>query len=412
MKRRGSSIQVEESTPIFGAEDEAHVGLGNDVVDPFAAYRKVAEEFTSFKPATDVFRVVRAIPTIFPDFDRAVQVGGFPIERFALVHGPSGEGKSVFNIGLMKSFLMANHLVAFIDAERTTPAPWLVELMYDRVKKINYFEHPFFRGSHPTTYEATKMAVREFLNKVKSLRTKGELAPDTSALVVIDSIRKLVPEAQWKIILKLQKEISESKAGDTKEIGNRMAQIKALMNSAWMDEIIPLLEQTGTAMVVIARETVDPDVAPRKGFGGKIIKTMKTGGGGALYYDASLDIRIELAGPYGKKGEEEGAAFQRYGERHRVTITKSKVAGKGSDYRTECFFHVSMGGLTPAGFDSARDILDVARRMGVVDGTGWLRYGSWRRQGEDAAVLDLMKKPDLLREIDAETRALFKTVNA
>jgi hypothetical protein len=31
------------------------------------------------------------------------------------------------------------------------------------------------------------------------------------------------------------------------------------MNSAWMDEIVPLLEETKTAMVIIARETDDPD---------------------------------------------------------------------------------------------------------------------------------------------------------
>ena len=48
---------------------------------------------------------MRAVPTIFPQYDRATRVGGHPIERWTTVHGPSNHGKTTFLHGLGASFL-------------------------------------------------------------------------------------------------------------------------------------------------------------------------------------------------------------------------------------------------------------------------------------------------------------------
>lgn len=356
-------------------------------------FAKIAEEFKSFRPASEALTNVRAVQTNFCQFDHATRVNGLPIERFTLLHGPSAGGKTKFTLGLLLSFLKRDHLAVLIDAERTTPQSWIRSLMGE------YADHPFFFGDRPQTYEKTVLAVRSFVNTVKKLREKKKISEDTTALMVVDSIRKLVPAGIFEKITEAAKGKQNGKMKD------RSAQIKAAMNAAWMDELIPLLEETKTAMVVIARETEDPDADPRsKMFG----TAYKVGGGTALYYDASMDIRVERA-KYVTKENEEGTRPTVYGERHRVTIKKSKVAGK-EDKSTVCYFHTSNGLLIPEGFDRARDVLEMAKNFKIVEGTTWLKWGRHKWQGEHAAVKKLTASPEVLDELEAKVRSKFITV--
>lgn len=374
------------------AQETSERAARNERLKNFAS---VAEEFKSFRPAREVLTRVRAVPTIFPQFDFATRVGGLPIERFSLLHGPSGGGKTYWTIGLMLSFLMRDHFAVLIDAERTTPITWLENAMGE------YATHPFFFADRPTTYEMTVQAVRHFLNTLRKLRDSGKVPETTSALIVVDSIRKLVPKDQFDRIMKAAKG-----AGDKAEkVKDRSAQIKAAMNAAWMDEIIPILEETEAAMVVIARETDDPDADPRvKAWGGGY----KVGGGKALYYDASMNMRVSRLKAYGKKVGDP-PKLTPYGDLHRVDITKSKVSGKTEEFHAKCEFHISNGVWVPAGFDRARDVLDLARSLDIVQGLTWLKFGSTKWQGEDQAVKKLSENPKLLAEIEAECRAFAKT---
>ncbi len=370
----------------------------NKLLSDFAA---VAGEFKTFRPASEVLTRVRAVPTIFPQFDYATKVGGLPIERFSLLHGPSGGGKTYWTIGLMLSFLMRDHMAVLIDAERTTPITWLEKAMGD------YASHPFFFADRPKTYEDTVQAVRHFLNTLRKQRDSGKVNPDTTALIVVDSIRKLIPKDQFARIMKTAK-----LSGDKDEkLKDRSAQIKAAMNSAWMDEIIPLLEETQSAMLVIARETVDPDAPVPRAFGGRAPeKKVTVGGGVALYYDASMNMRSKLIKAYGKKQMVNG--FERlvpYGDVHQIDITKSKVSGKGETFNARCTYHISNGVWSPVGFDRSRDLIELARRFDIIEGTSWLKFGSWKRQGEDAAVKGLNENPGLFAEIEAECRKFIAT---
>ena len=54
----------------------------------------IAKDFSFWKPAGKVLDRVEAQPTIFPSFDIATRVGGWPNRRVALVHGPSNHGKA------------------------------------------------------------------------------------------------------------------------------------------------------------------------------------------------------------------------------------------------------------------------------------------------------------------------------
>lgn len=365
----------------------------------------VAEAFKGFRPASQSLTIVRAVPTIFIQYDHGVRVGGHPTERISLVHGPSGEGKTYFTLGEAKSFLRLHNPVLFEDAERTTDQGFaklaLEELMH----------HPLFFYERPDTYEDTRARVRRWCNIVKEQREKGKLHKESCGLIIIDSIRKLVPAEQWKKILELAKSNKEEKARD------RGAQIKAMMNAAWCDELVPLLEQTGCTMIIIARESDDPNADARaKMYGGGYV----TGGGKALYYDASLDIRVQRA-KYVTKDQGEGLRPLVYGERHRITINKSKVAGK-EDKTTICYFHTSNGKLVPEGFDRARDVLDLARQFDIVRNPkakkggdkkaaagGWIAWNGNRWQGEHAAVKKLAEQSDVLDALEREVRSKFKS---
>ncbi len=354
---------------------------------------KVAAEFSDFRPAPEVLTAVRAVPTIFPQFDLITRVGGLPIERFTLLHGPSTGGKTYAAIALMLSFLMRGDPVFFVDAERTTPIPWL------RAAMGEFADHPLFRAVKPESYEETREDVRTFCNKVRTLREKGKLRPDASALVVVDSFKKLVPKDQFERIA--------SHKDQEQGARSRIDQQKAAMNAAWLDDLVILLDTTGTAMVAIARETVDADAPPPRVFGGrKAEPKMKTGGGAALFYDASLDLRSSRIKSYGKEID---GKFVVYGDVHRLDILKSKVSGKESQ-RASCEFHISNGTHTPAGFDRSRDLVNLARRFDVIEGTQALRWRDRKWRGEDKAIASLVEDVDAFAGIEADCRALFPKV--
>lgn len=342
---------------------------------------------------------MRAVPTRFVQFDHATRVGGLPIERFMMIHGPSSEGKSVCALGLCDSFLEQDHFALYIDAERTTPGDWVQKLLGKNAT------HPGFYAIRPDSYEDTIAQVRLFLNTVRQLREANKVPEQTSALVVVDSLRKLVPHDLLKEILAAEKEDARGRGKGRPTAGrDRSAQLKAKMNAAWMDELVPLLEHARAALLAIAREMVDPDAdAMSRRFG----TDYKVGGGGAIYYDSSLVIRIDRA-KWVTKGDGEDERKEIYGERHRVVIKKTKVGGK-EGRQTTCFFHSSNGTLTPFGFDRARDVIELAERFDVVKRKGsWLTWQGRRWQGLNTAVQKLTAEPLVLDALEREVRGQFQ----
>jgi hypothetical protein len=219
-------------------------------------------------------------------------------------------------------------------------------------------------------------------------------------------LRKLVPKEVMAEILAVEKD--GTFAADGRDISggkDRRAQIQAKMNAAWMDEIVPMLERAGAGMIAVGREMQDPDADPwAKKFG----TDYKVGGGGAIFYDSSVVARVERAG-WVQHGE--GKDKKVYGERHRVTIKKTKIAGK-DDKVAVGYFHTSNGTLTPEGFDRGRDVLEIAERMGVVDKNGaWYSFEGERiAAGQHNCAVQLAERPELVQRIERDVRARFNTV--
>lgn len=364
----------------------------------FAALERLAGKSERFRRPRDVLRRVRAVPTIFPSLDRELRVGGWPIDRVCSLHGPSNNGKTEFAIGLILSFLLRGHYARLLDLERTTPYPW-IEKMGASVGLPAVLDHPGFSASKPSTIEDCVDEVREFCTMIGEGKKTGELPPDVTGLLVVDSARKLVPRKFF------EKVNSDKSDGSVDGFAGRGAQMKAALLAAWLDELVPLLDDTGTAILFILRESEDVNAdANDKKYG----RDYKVGGGKGPIFDSSLVARVERSA-WVKKSDEANAPV--YGERHRVTVTKTKIAGKIA--RTQvAYFHSSNGELVPEGFDVARDVLAVAVASGVAQSSGgWFSVPAGEAirkfNGENQAVKWLSAHPEVVADLDARSRATF-----
>jgi recombination protein RecA len=360
----------------------------------------IAAAFGNLKQAREELVEVVSVPTDFVQFDHATRIGGIPSDRIVLVHGPSSGGKTAFALGLVKSYLRREHGAFFIDAERTTDGEWVGHVFGTEKKKL--FDSPLFRAKRPDNYEDAMDSVREYATAFAALRESGHVAENARFLVVVDSLKKLIPKDHTK---KLLKEGADGAGMDG--MGGRSAMMQAAANTAWMNELVPLLEKTSGTVLLIARESEDPnaDIWTKKAG-----RDFKITGGRSIYYDSSLVIRVERAG-FVTHGDGKDRVV--YGERHRVSIDRSKVAPK-EGYNTICYFHSSNGNFLPVGLDRARDVLEITVKFGVITQAGaWFSYGKQKLgAGEHAAVKVLADPdgPDLLNRVEADVRARFAKV--
>ena len=362
----------------------------------------VAATFKNYRPAREVLTRVKAIPTPFVQFDHATRVGGFPIERITTVIGPSNHGKTQFVLGLLYGALQQNHFARLDDLERTTPITWLEKMMGAMA------DHPYFSAGRNNVYEEYVDNLKAWAEHIGELRTKERIPPGTTGIAALDSLSKLTPRKFFEKAAKAGDAASEKTGVD--RMGGMGGMIKAGLNSAWFDDLIVTLEQTMCAAVIITRESIKeadnmfaaPEIIPK--------------GGSSVVYESSLLLRIERQSWITQGADKEKETL---GERHRITIRKTKVAGK-QEKMPVAFFHTSNGRITPEGFDRARDVLELAEKFEVVKpmknpDTGkvgnWLGWGRQRWNGRNAAAAKLNESPKLLADLEEVVRAHFASVN-
>lgn len=354
----------------------------------WAAMSSVADQFTHWRPAPEVLTSVRSVRTIFPMFDRATRVGGYPIDRVNTVHGPSGVGKTTLTLGIGLSFLLQGHFFAHIDAEMTTPANWISTLFGNQI------HNPGFVAMRPTNYEEAIDGTRKLVETIAEAREKGRLPKDTTALIAVDSIRKLIPKA---LMAKIRKDGADG-------LGGRAQQLKAAMNQAWLDDLTPLLYHTGTSVLLIAREADRPDADDMDR---KFDTAWQVQGGKGIIYDASLVMRCTRASwvyASGAKDEKKDVL----GEKIKVSIWKTKVESKDAKHAL-AYFHTSNGKLVPEGFDRARDVIELALSYGIIEQAGsWYSYNGKRLgQGINSVVKMLTDDHDMRNHIENTCRQEF-----
>lgn len=351
-----------------------------------ASIANVAARFAAFKPGATVLTNVRGVRTIFPQIDAATRVGGWPIERIGLVHGPSAEGKTALELGLGLSFLKHNHFFGLCDSEFTTTEDWVREMFGE------FTDHPGFSALRPHSYEATRDAMKQWAETIGEARDKGEIPKDTTGLLVIDSLKKLVPE---RMLEKLEKDATADGVG-LDGMAGRAAMYKAALNGQLMDEFVPLAYHAKIALLLIGREMENANAGPWD-------PTYKLGGGKSIFFDSSIVARVSRS--YYKEGDVVA------GERHLVRIYKSKVGGKEGKY-TDSYFHTSIGTVCKPGFDLASDVLEMAiesKVMAKKGGRHWLMDGGEVLGTSEAETLRYLREHETeLKELEEKARVAYK----
>jgi recombination protein RecA len=361
--------------------------------DPTAAvFASIADRSKAFRPAREMLRRVRAVPTIFPYYDMRTRVGGHPLDRIALVHGPSSHGKTLLVQGLGLSFLRRGHGYCLVDAEMTTPIVWLETLMAEHA------DNPRFMALRPRSYEQATDAIRRTALAIADERKKGNLPDDFTCLFAVDSLTSLVPE---DLMDRIQKFGAEGEKGSVDGYSGASGLLMANLNQAWLRSLVPLMYETGCSILFIARESkkINATVQERA-FG----NDWQIKGGGAGFYESSLVARV-LRAKWITVGRDDSDAKQAIGERHLVEIHKTKVAAH-QDRVERAYFHTSNGVMFPEGFDRRRDLLELGRELGVIKTSGtWLAYGRSKWQGE----MQFLKgaSPEMLDGIEAACRSRF-----
>jgi len=242
--------------------------------------------------------------------------------------------------------------------------------------------------------------------------------PDESQKAIIDQLLALLRDAlvdgagaaadkQALGIDELRASLTSGKDGSIDGMQGRAAMYKAALQSQWLDEMVPLLFRTGTALTIITREADDPNADARDI---KFDSAWKVQGSKSLVYEASLVVRVTRDGFVydGKTKEDPGILV---GERHRCRIWKTKVGGK-DDRHEDAYFHTSNGVHAPEGFDRARDVLELAMDLGVVEQAGsWLSWNGAKYQGSakllHALRANLAGAGSTLLALEQETRDAF-----
>lgn len=337
-----------------------------------------------WQPASEVLVNVRSIPSRFLGMDRALGLGAFPLGRMYVVHGPSGQGKTSFELGIIRSFLEGGNLAALIDAEHTTTIKWVDDMLR------RFSRSPLFLGKRPRTYEETIDGVDEILKLIPRMK---EVKPDLATVIVVDSLNKLTPERE---LAQMRKD-----AGDAIDKG--WGRVRAGMNQAWIDHLTPLLGALDVVIVFIAQERTKKDAGPDDF---KYGTEWEIKGGKGVIYDSSLVMRVTRAA-WIKESDAEKAPV--IGTRHRVRVHKSKVEwlGKSVDFH----FHVVNGADgTPAGYDFGRDLLEVGKAVGAFEQSGgWIRWGGHKWNGEDRFLAAVRAgDAEWLRDAEADVRSRFE----
>jgi len=307
------------------------------------------------------------VPTLFPSFNRAIQLGGAPVRCLWLVHGPTEEGKSTFCAGLVASFQKLGHLTAYIDAEHSVLSNlWFRQLGVDPELLLFY---------QPDFLEDASNKLDEWVTKFDELK---EQDPDLCFLIVLDSLSKFTPKSEFE---RFQKE-----GADAMDKG--LARFRGLYLQTWIDHLTPIIGKRDIALVAIGQERSIQDAKIWE-------KQYRIKGCQGAGFDASVRFRIQF-GPKVYAGSDK--TKRAIGQSHKIWVFKNRV-GYPNEMGT---FYTSNGkGGIPIGFDFGRELIEEGVKQGVVQQAGaWFAFGETKLgNGEEKAARFLYDHPEISDQI-------------
>jgi recombination protein RecA len=288
----------------------------------------IARDIRGMQAVGDI-EEIQYVPTIFTSFNRAVEIGGAPLGRVWVVHGPNAAGKSIYAVGIIESFARLEHLGVYYDAEWSTDRKWLVDQL--RLTRSCGYRTPM-------NIEQVINELDDMLVNVAEGYRKKKLAADKRLCVIIDTITKLVPSRQLKTFME------GAAKGDTKQA--RSLQAGAISN--WMKDVVPKLGATHGTLILVNQERANMSAT------GPYDRKWDLPCGEAMKFDNSMRIRVGYA-----KAIKVGDVI--VGAEHHCTLQKSKV---GAAYGQFTFYSSNGLGDCERGFDHAREVVTELKLRG------------------------------------------------
>lgn len=334
----------------------------------------------------------RAVPTVFPAFNRASQVGGAPLSCVYLVHGPPGHGKTAWLCGLIQSFQLIGGLTSLVDAELAADTHrWFRTLGVD-ARKCLYIGRTGDAAKEkpkPLTYEETVDEVQGQLERFRAGKKEGVIAPGTPFLLAVDSISKLIPSSVLKGL-----DGDDGGAALSKGVGR----LQAMLNTAWLAALGPTVGDDDIVFLVIAHEM-------EGGGGNRSWDDFKVRGGNGVVYDSMVQLRVTYAG---KVTDLAADGSPMTGKKHRVKFLRNK---HGRAYEEAVFFTSTGVGVAPMGFDRPREVVheallrELIKGPALKNGTTTLTLGTRLERGSETFTLAQLYEPDravIVDELGAE----------
>lgn len=277
--------------------------------------------------------------------DKALGIGGYPQGRIIEVYGPESSGKTTFALHAIAEAQKAGGYAAFIDAEHALDPSYAKALGVDIDNLIL---------SQPDTGEQA-LEITEALIRSEAI-----------AIVVVDSVAALVPEAEIR--------------GD---MGSSHVGLQARLMSQAMRKLSGAISKSNTVVIFInqIREKVgvmfgNPEVTP---------------GGRALKFYAS--VRLEI-----RRSEQIKLGTEIVGNKTKVKVVKNKVA---PPFKTLIVDLIYGKGVSKVG-----EIIDIAVEEEFIQKSGsWFSYnGDKIGQGRENVKKYLNENPELLTKLETQIR--------
>jgi len=310
------------------------------------------------------------VPTMLTGYNRATGIGGHPLGRVMIIHGPEQVGKSVLAMILSESLRLAGHVSKIDDTEFASEKEW-----YSLITPCSIL-------GHPTNLDVMREKQKELLDnleKGKKARKKAERIPDEIGLShVLDTISMLRPKG---VMDKIEKEGID-----------KMYPLTAAWITDWMTEIVPRFRRTHSSLIIVSQERENMGAGPYE------VK-WRVPHGKALKYDNCLRVRVKGS----KKVERDGVLV---GMESVYVVANNKVDGTTWE---EASFFVSNGrGDVPKGLDLVREAMGEAKRRGVMKFEGnSVTAEALTRHGEPVEMFTVKGGWENARQMLMEDRAKF-----
>jgi recombination protein RecA len=279
--------------------------------------------------------------------DRALGIGGYARGRIVEIFGPESSGKTTLTLHAIAEVQQAGGIAAFVDAEHA-------------------FDPAYARATGVRTNElllAQPDSGEQALDIVESLASSRGVA-----LVVIDSVAALVPQAE------IDGSMSDNLLG-----------LQARLMSRALRKLASVAAKTDTTLIFVNQL--------RHKIGVMFGSPETTPGGNALKYYSSQRLDVRRIGKV-------SADDRVVGNRTRVKVIKNKCA--------QPFEEAELDIRWGTGIDMAADLLDTACGVGVVtrNGSHYTFGGKSIGQGRERARAALLESAELRGSLLEETLEL------